>query len=536
MAPHPPGPPSFDPPTGPPAFSAPPPASPRPAGPPPSYGGTPTQPTLIVPGVDLVEEIGRGGFAKVWRGRQRAVDREVAVKIDNRVIDDETNRRRFVRESTAVSRISGHPHVVSLIDVGVTNDNRPYLVMELCAHGSLASYLGAGGPLRVDEAIDVGLAVTSALAAAHEAGILHRDLKPGNVLIDAWGTPRLSDFGLAALSDPGKDPSVSLEALTPAYASPEAFSAAPPTTQSDVFSMGATLYAMITTHSPRRTADGHPASIEEILGRLREEFPDPGVAGSEELMAVIRKATAYDPAERYATARELHAALRAIRPGAARGGVVVGGPEASFTQLRSLPRPTPAAPSVRRRWPLALAAAAVGLGLGGLGGYLLSPDATTEPTARADGGAGSPGTDAADGTDPADGAGGTDAAAAMAGAPDLGTCYGGVQQIGQALSATLGTCPRVRGWRSPSGGSTRRRTTSPPTRSARTRWRSGPAPPASSTPTSTTPSATTGPTGTTTPSCCRRAPRASSRASAGSPASPARRTAESATATDRADP
>ncbi|TQK70075.1 serine/threonine-protein kinase [Nocardioides sp. SLBN-35] len=396
----------------------------------------PTQRALLLPGVELIEEIGRGGFAKVWRGRQLAVERDVAVKIDDRVLDDDANRRRFVREATAVSRISGHPHVVSLIDVGVTRDNRPYLVMELCTNGSLATYLAQHGPMTPGEAVEVGLAVTSALAAAHEAGILHRDIKPGNILIDAWGTPRLSDFGLAALPQPGQDPSVSLEALTPAYASPEAFSFSPPAPQSDVFSMGATLHAMICGASPRRSVDGSPVPIDQLLANLHAELPDPGVPGSEALMQVIRTATAYDAAHRYPTARELHEALRAIRPGGATDtdGIVVGGPEAAFTQLRP-PAPAPRAvapPPARRRWPISLAAAVVGLGLGGLGGYLLAPDATdatdgTGPTAR--GQAPDAETVAEDpGIDP------------LTGAPELGSCYSGVQQIGQALSATKGEC------------------------------------------------------------------------------------------------
>ncbi|WP_436701168.1 serine/threonine-protein kinase [Nocardioides sp. BYT-33-1] len=397
-----------------------------------------TQHALLLPGVELLEQIGHGGFATVWRGRQLAVDRDVAVKIDNRVLDEESNRRRFVREATAVSRISGHPHVVSLIDVGVTRDNRPYLVMELCTHGSLSSYLSQHGPMRVPEAIEVGLAVTSALAAAHEAGILHRDIKPGNILIDAWGTPRLSDFGLAALPQPGQDPSVSLEALTPAYASPEAFSFSAPTPQSDVFSMGATLHAMISGDSPRRSGDGSPVPIEQLLASLRAEFPDPDVPGSAALMRVIRVATAYDAADRYPTARELHDALREIRSGDTGGGVVVGGPEASFTQLRPPPPPARSPTPARRRWPLALAAAVTGLGLGGLGGVVLAPDDRADPSDPA-ARAGTP-----------DGAGGAaDAGVSqdsepvpdpLAGAPELGSCYGGVQQLGQALSATKGEC------------------------------------------------------------------------------------------------
>ncbi|MDO5678550.1 MAG: protein kinase, partial [Propionibacteriaceae bacterium] len=91
----------------------------------------------LVPGYELGLAIGKGGFATVYRGRQVSLDREVAVKIDSRILDDDRNRRRFLREATAAAQVSSHPHVVSLIDAGTTRDNRPYLVMELCDNGSV---------------------------------------------------------------------------------------------------------------------------------------------------------------------------------------------------------------------------------------------------------------------------------------------------------------------------------------------------------------------------------------------------------------
>lgn len=168
----------------------------------------------LIPGIELGEELGRGGFAQVFRGWQRSVDRPVAVKIDNRVLRDDRNRRRFLREVTAAGRISAHPHVVSLIDAGTTTDGRPYLVMELCSGGTLGDLLRSAGPMHPADARDLGLAVVGAVVAAHEAGVLHRDVKPSNVLIDDYGTPRLADFGLAALPVPGRELSVTLEALT----------------------------------------------------------------------------------------------------------------------------------------------------------------------------------------------------------------------------------------------------------------------------------------------------------------------------------
>ncbi len=325
--------------------------------------------TPPVPAVVLGEVIGRGGFATVYRGRQTTLDRDVAVKIDSRPLSDERNRRRFLREATAASRIGGHPHVVSLYDAGTTPDDLPYLVMEWCPHGSLADLLAREGSLGVADARDLGLALCSALAAAHEAGVLHRDIKPANVLIDAYGTPRLSDFGLAALPSPGQDLSVTLEALTPAYASPEAFSSADPTPASDVWSLGATLHAMLTPRSPRRTEDGRPASIGFVMEHLADPLPDPGVPGSEELMAVIRTATAYDPDDRYADGREMYDALAAVPVPETSGRRLVGGPEASVVVL-----PPPAAPpppvQASRRSQLALggivlaAGLAAGVGLG----------------------------------------------------------------------------------------------------------------------------------------------------------------------------
>jgi eukaryotic-like serine/threonine-protein kinase len=287
----------------------------------------------LVPGVDIIEPIGRGGFSVVYRATQRAVGREVAVKIDSRTVDDDRNRRRFIREASASSRISGHPHVVSLIDVGTTSDNRPYLVMEYCPNGSLAALLKETGPLRPDEARNLALAICSALSAAHEVGILHRDIKPANILIDAYGTPRLSDFGLAAVPKPEGDPSVTLEALTPAYASPEAFGFSEPSPQSDVWSMGATIYAMISSRSPRKQPDGSPASVEYLMAHLADTFPDPEVPHSDALMQVIRKATAYDPAERYANGGELYEALKSANIADQPNARVQGGPEATFTQL-----------------------------------------------------------------------------------------------------------------------------------------------------------------------------------------------------------
>ncbi|GAA1099553.1 hypothetical protein GCM10009668_16580 [Nocardioides dubius] len=408
----------------------------------------------LIPNVELGPEIGRGGFARVYRGRQRNIDRLVAVKIDDRVLDDERGRRRFLREVTAAGRISSHPHVVSLIDAGTTPDNRAYLVMELCPGGTLSDRLKAYGPLHAAEARDVGLAIVGAVAAAHEAGVLHRDIKPSNVLIDSYGTPRLADFGLAALPVAGQELSVTLEALTPAYAAPEAFSGLPPSEQSDIWSLGATLHALISPYrSPRWSGDGSPAPIDQVIAHLATPLPDPGTPGSAVLMGVIARATQPDPAQRFASAREMHDALAALSLPPSPRRAVLGGPEAAFTSQRSMPGASlSGSPSVvrpARKRAVALAAV-LGLALGGAAtwgvGELVGDEApaaaasaetSTDPTggAAADDGSdqtptgkpGAQGSPSADPTTPGE-------------APPVGQCFDGLVKMANTSQASKSDC------------------------------------------------------------------------------------------------
>ena len=264
-----------------------------------------------VPGVRLGEPLGQGGFATVYAGEQVSLRRPVAVKIDSRPLHDERNRRRFMREMAAASRISGHPHAVSLIDSGVLPDGRPYLVMERCDGGSLAQLLELG-ELSAAQAVSIVTAVSSALGAAHEAGVLHRDIKPGNILIDAYGSPRLSDFGLAAIQREGIQSSVTLETMTPDFAPPEAFTLAEPSPSGDVWSMGAVLFALLTGRGPRRTANGTARSLPEIINRLSVpvDTSDPRIP--EALRPLLDRALHPNPAQRYRDGNELARALTRV--------------------------------------------------------------------------------------------------------------------------------------------------------------------------------------------------------------------------------
>jgi serine/threonine protein kinase len=240
--------------------------------------------------------LARGGFATVWAARQESLNRLVAVKVDQRRLDSDAEQRRFLREAGAVGRMSGHPGIVTVHDAGILRDNRPYLVMELCEGGSLTKWVKAEKRPSAKQVQEVGVRIADALAATHARGVLHRDVKPANILIDSYGHAGLADFGLAALPDPGMELSETFEAITPAYAPPEVFDRKPPTEAGDVFSLAATLYALLAGHPPRWPDNGMP-TVADMLARKDE--PIQRIHGVDDsLMNVLLGALATDPADR----------------------------------------------------------------------------------------------------------------------------------------------------------------------------------------------------------------------------------------------
>jgi hypothetical protein len=220
-----------------------------------------------VPGMTGLSVLARGGYATVYRAMQESVGRLVAVKVENGVLENERDQRRFMREARAAGRMSSHPHVVDLFDAGVTIDGHPYLIMELC-QGSYSERMRRA-PLPPAEVRDVGVKIADALADAHELGVLHRDVKPANILQTHFGEPALADFGLAVVTE-NRDISITLDVLTPAYAPPEMFNHAPPASAADVYSLCATLYALLAGRPPR-----WPNSRDPSLASLVDMFADP---------------------------------------------------------------------------------------------------------------------------------------------------------------------------------------------------------------------------------------------------------------------
>ncbi|MFC9557700.1 protein kinase [Rhodococcus sp. NPDC056960] len=293
---------------------------------------------LAAAGFDDAQEIGRGGFGVVYRCRQTALDRTVAVKVLTADLDEE-NRARFLREQRAAGRLTGHPNIVNVLHADVTENGRPYIVMPYCAQSSLDERIRRHGPLPPDEALRLGVKTAGALETAHRLGILHRDVKPGNILITDYGEPALTDFGIAHIAG-GFETNAGIVTGSPAFTAPEVVAGDPPSPAADVYGLGATLFAAITGHAAFERRSGEQL-VAQFLRITSEPVPNPREHGiAEDISAVIERAMSADPRDR-PSAVELGRQLRECQlhhgfpvdemamhpePGAVQGGSsVVGG-------------------------------------------------------------------------------------------------------------------------------------------------------------------------------------------------------------------
>lgn len=259
----------------------------------------PSAATPQIPGVDLVEVIGSGGSGVVYRGHQRAFGRDVAVKVVRNVDEaDGGAATRWEREVAAVGRLSNHPNIVPVFDAGITEDGSPYIVMPHVPKGSLGDRLRQEGPMDADEVASIGARLADALATVHAAGVLHRDVKPDNVLWSPHGEPQLTDFGIARLEDLTTTTDNALQA-TISYAAPEVLAGDPATEASDIYGLGATLYACLTGASPHPSTGGE--NVAALVARVLEEDPPSlrsrGVPAG--LAAVVERGMSRRPADRY---------------------------------------------------------------------------------------------------------------------------------------------------------------------------------------------------------------------------------------------
>ncbi|MGW2828015.1 protein kinase domain-containing protein [Streptomyces sp. NPDC001286] len=259
----------------------------------------------------LVESIGQGGMGRVWRAADEILDRPVAVKeirIDGMDAEDtRTRRERTLREARATARID-HPNVVRVYDV-VDEGERLWIVMELVRGRSLERILAEDGPLSPRETARTGLGLVAALRQVHARGVLHRDIKPGNVIVEGSGEPErrvvLTDFGIAAIQDAKALTMVGMLVGSPDYMAPERVSGRPQGPPSDIWSLGATLCAALGGRSPFSRG----TTLATLHAVLYEEPELPAAAGplSNLLAALLEKEPEARPA-----LRELEEALRPI--------------------------------------------------------------------------------------------------------------------------------------------------------------------------------------------------------------------------------
>jgi eukaryotic-like serine/threonine-protein kinase len=265
--------------------------------------------TRLLAGRYVLERfLGRGGMAMVYAGRDRRLDRPVAVKVVPVAVTDPVGRARFVREAQSAAGLS-HPNAVAVFDAGEA-DGYLYIVMELVEGRSLCGVLAEAGPLEPSQATAIAASVLAALGQAHAAGIIHRDVKPSNVMVSYGGTVKLLDFGIARrLDDLANDVTAAGDVFgTPTYLAPEQIEGRPTTPATDVYAVGVVLFEMLAGVAPFR-GDGPVATA---LAHTTAPVPDvrsfrPDT--SSWLAMAIGTAMAKDPADRFADAAEMQAAL-----------------------------------------------------------------------------------------------------------------------------------------------------------------------------------------------------------------------------------
>jgi serine/threonine protein kinase len=313
----------------------------------------------------LAEPLGHGGMATVYLARDEELDRPVAVKLlAENLADDAALRKRFLREARLAARLS-HPNVVSVYDTGETDDGRPYIVMEHVEGVTLADVLRERGALPAGEAAGLAVQACRGLAHAHAAGLVHRDVKPQNLLLRPDGTLKVADFGIAWAAETTALTQAGTVLGTAAYLSPEQAAGEDVTSATDVYSLGAVLYELLTGRPPyefaslpelaEKQAHGSITPVSELSPEVPRHVED-----------AVMRSLARNPAYRPASADALAGELEPVEP---------------VTKVA----PAPRRPSRRGRVWLALAATlvaaaiALGIALGTRGGD--SPPPKPRPAA-----------------------------------------------------------------------------------------------------------------------------------------------------------
>jgi eukaryotic-like serine/threonine-protein kinase len=342
--------------------------------------------TVLDDRYDVVRPLGSGGMGEVFLARDRVLGRDVALKVlRKQFAGDEEFAERFKREAMSAASLS-HPNIVQVYDRGETEEGDSYIAMEYVPGGTLKERISGDGPLGAADAASLGAQVAEALGAAHDRGMVHRDIKPQNVLLTASGGAKVADFGIARAGSSATISRTGSVMGTAGYMSPEQALGKPATPKSDLYSLGVVLYEALTGELPFTADNPIAVSMKHVNEPLRPPIElNPGIP--EGMNALVTKLMSKDPGDRYADADELADDLwrvkRGLAPVAARVGTMQR-PRAQRTAVASpsttyeMPKTRPAPRRRRRGFPwLLIALAAILFTLGVLGGLraVVGPDA-----------------------------------------------------------------------------------------------------------------------------------------------------------------
>ncbi|MGE5195373.1 MAG: transporter substrate-binding protein, partial [Deltaproteobacteria bacterium] len=319
---------------------------------------------------EVTKLLGSGGMGVVYQAHDTLIERDVAVKVLLKSLSsDERILKRFLIEARAAGKLN-HPNVVAIYEIGQEGACH-YLVMELVPGGSVDALLEAGGAFPVLEATRIAAEACQGLAAAHRVGLVHRDVKPANLLFTAERSVKVSDFGLAKTGlAPGEQVTQSGQVVgTPYFMSPEQCQGLPVDHRSDLYSLGATYYSLL--------AGGHPyssaGSIVQIMYRhCQGERPDPRAVNKrvpDACAAIVARAMAIRPEDRYQSAEEMLADLTAVQAGLSGAGIVL--PSGGGGQAAVRPHAGTASSAASRRRFLLTGAGLAAAVIGGVGAGLI---------------------------------------------------------------------------------------------------------------------------------------------------------------------
>ena len=289
---------------------------------------------------DIVAELGRGGMGVVYKGFETSLNRYVAIKVlADSLAHDEAVKERFLREARSMAALND-PHIIQIYFIG-DDEGQTYFVMEFVEGESLGSMLKREGKLSVEQSAKVLQQTAMGLSTAHDRGVVHRDIKPGNLMINSRGAVKIADFGIALSNhDLSKKLTTTGEFVgTPGYLSPEVCLGKPVDQRSDIFSLGIVMFEMLTGRMP--FTDESPLGL--MLEVVKAEIPDVREINADvdpEIARILDRMIAKDPAERYQNCHELISEL-SVHPLVAKGGPISLKPKISTAAATMIGQKTP---------------------------------------------------------------------------------------------------------------------------------------------------------------------------------------------------